>query len=86
MPHPLQHHPKGAPGSPKAIKNGCTCPVVDNGHGKGYYVAEDGVPVYVVLTLCKIHGESALPFSEADLAKANPLPNRVSDNAKESDS
>lgn len=23
------------PGSPAAIKAGCTCPVLDNGHGRG---------------------------------------------------
>jgi len=27
---------KPNPGSPEAIKKGCTCPVLDNGHGKGH--------------------------------------------------
>lgn len=26
---------KPNPGSDKAIKQGCTCPVLDNGHGEG---------------------------------------------------
>lgn len=25
-----------APGSAKAVKMGCTCPVLDNAHGRGY--------------------------------------------------
>lgn len=24
------------PGSKEAVKNGCTCPVLDNAHGKGH--------------------------------------------------
>lgn len=23
------------PGSPDAVKQGCTCPILDNGHGRG---------------------------------------------------
>lgn len=25
------------PGSPEAVDAGCTCPVMDNGHGRGVY-------------------------------------------------
>ena len=40
------------PGSPEAIARGCTCPVLDNGHGRGYmgqpgiFVCTDGCPVH----------------------------------------
>ena len=40
------------PGSPEAVKLGCTCPVMDNGHGKGYM----GVPgIYVYSGDCPLH-------------------------------
>jgi hypothetical protein len=29
--------PLGAPGSDTAIKNGCSCPVLSNGHGRGAF-------------------------------------------------
>lgn len=41
------------PGSDGAIAQGCTCPVVDNGHGRGYL----GMPgVYVFSGGCPLHG------------------------------
>lgn len=42
------------PGSNEAIKLGCTCPVLDNGHGAGYmgqshiFVYTAGCPVHPV--------------------------------------
>lgn len=40
------------PGSPEAVKLGCTCPVMDNGHGKGYM----GVAgIYVYSGACPLH-------------------------------
>ena len=33
------------PGSTQAIKAGCTCPVLDNCHGKGY-MGQEGVFIY----------------------------------------
>ena len=41
-----------APGSDEALALGCTCPVLDNGHGKGfmgiegYYVIAEGCPLH----------------------------------------
>lgn len=40
------------PGSNEAIAKGCTCPVIDNGHGRGYY-GQPGVYVYTVG--CPVH-------------------------------
>lgn len=45
----IKHFP---PGSDIAIKEGCTCPVLDNGHGRGYlgnpgkFVMNAGCPVH----------------------------------------
>lgn len=55
MPENLQNHPKGAPGSPLALENGCTCAVIDNGRGRGMYVDSDGVAIYVVMMDCPVH-------------------------------
>lgn len=40
------------PGSDEAIKQGCSCPVLDNAHGKGMC---DGTVFWVNRT-CPIHG------------------------------
>jgi len=40
-----------APGSDAALALGCTCPVLDNGHGRGY--AGGG---YVMTVGCPLHG------------------------------
>lgn len=50
------------PGSDAAIKQGCTCPVMDNAHGKG--IMGDGENHgYWITAGCPLHGES----------NANPL-------------
>lgn len=47
-----------APGSEKAISLGCTCPVLDNGHGKGYL--GDGERFgWVMDERCPLHGMGA---------------------------
>ena len=45
------------PGSDEAIAAGCTCPVLDNAHGKGYY-GKAGVFVYTVG--CPVHDPGRL--------------------------
>lgn len=40
------------PGSDKAMDLGGTCPVLDNGHGKGYMGTDD----YVISFDCPLHG------------------------------
>lgn len=48
------------PGSDDALKLGCQCPVLDNGHGKddfAPYYAEDGSPGFWMTPECPIHGE-----------------------------
>ena len=50
------------PGSEEAIAVGCSCPVMDNAHGKGYmgWVTDDkGQTVYIFSGDCPIHGEDA---------------------------
>lgn len=55
------------PGSDTAIKAGCTCPVLDNGHGRGW-MGMAGVYVYTVG--CPIHGHvfDDSPFKVIDRA------------------
>lgn len=44
------------PGSPEAQKLGCTCPVLDNGHGRGIML-NDGVAFYFYMdSNCPLHG------------------------------
>ena len=48
---------KPAPGSDEAIAAGCTCPVLDNAHGKGYM----GIPDVFVFTVgCPVHNPKNL--------------------------
>ena len=50
MPGSYATHPLGAPGSRKAVSNGCICPVMDNAHGKGI-----GDGAYWISEKCPIH-------------------------------
>ena len=50
-----------APGSQDAVAHGCTCPVMDNGNGKGcgYTSAlAPGVPLYWFDFSCPLHGHN----------------------------
>lgn len=44
------------PGSDTAIEQGCTCPVLDNGHGNGY-LGQSGV--FWISEDCQIHARNA---------------------------
>jgi hypothetical protein len=41
------------PGSDEAIKLGCKCPVLDNGHGKGSMYGKD---LFWINQNCPVHG------------------------------
>lgn len=41
------------PGSDEARAKGCTCPVLDNAHGRGYYCTPG---VFVYTENCPLHG------------------------------
>lgn len=45
---------KATPGSDLAIEHGCTCPVMDNSHGKGY-MGNEGV--FWINSMCPLHSE-----------------------------
>lgn len=50
---------KPNPGSPAALSLGCTCPVLDNAHGRGYMGGvrdERGRVVFVRVVGCPVHG------------------------------
>lgn len=53
------------PGTDAALALGCTCPVIDNGYGRGYR----GQPgVFVFNGNCPVHGRSPSPTENADEA------------------
>ncbi len=46
------------PGSDEAREKGCTCPVLDNGHGKGWMggrTDENGATLFVRVEGCPLH-------------------------------
>lgn len=45
------------PGSNDALDKGCTCPVLDNGHGKGRVI--DGKIQFWINWDCPLHGKDA---------------------------
>ena len=47
------------PGSDEAIKQGCICPVIDNGHGRGAFIDEKGEPQFWIREDCSLHGKEA---------------------------
>jgi hypothetical protein len=46
------------PGSDEAVAQGCTCPVLDNGRGRGVYDVGAG-PLFWVASDCPLHGMTA---------------------------
>lgn len=55
---------KPNPGSPEAVAQGCTCPVIDNHHGKGVPIGKDGAPLFWHSAKCPLHGEAAKETSD----------------------
>jgi hypothetical protein len=58
------------PGSDEAILRGCTCPVIDNAHGKGYMggaKGSDGYTLFVYTCGCPVHAPH--PAQERDDAR-----------------
>lgn len=52
------------PGSPEAFEAGCTCPRMDNAHGRGWMGGakdEDGETIYVISEDCPMHGNDDPP-------------------------
>lgn len=43
------------PGTREAIAMGCTCPVEDNNHGKGYTLGPEGEVLFIYSGDCPIH-------------------------------
>ena len=47
------------PGHEHAVANGCTCPVIDNGHGAGCgYVDSKGNAVFIISCDCPLHADA----------------------------
>lgn len=54
-----------APGSAAALALGCKCPVIDNGHGRGFR----GIPdVFVYSGACELHN-AQFGLAEAEIEK-----------------
>jgi|GEM_PF-3465057 len=52
------------PGSDQAVKDGCSCPVLDNARGRGCgYMSQDGEPCFIYNAACPLHG-CAVAFPE----------------------
>lgn len=45
------------PGSDDAIRLGCKCPVIDNGHGAGF--PYEGRVCFYISDICPIHNEAS---------------------------
>ena len=50
------------PGSPEAVAQGCTCPIIDNNHGEGFVY--DGAVMFWYADDCPLHGLKAQPEAE----------------------
>ncbi len=59
-PEPRAESKEPNPGSDAAIEQGCTCPVLDNGHGTGWIGGG-----FVLSTLCPLHGETAESYLDS---------------------
>lgn len=46
------------PGSDAAVRKGCRCPILDNGHGRGYLGDGDKFG-WVIDCNCPMHGEAS---------------------------
>lgn len=44
------------PGSDEALAQGCLCPILDNGHGRGY-MGQEGI--FAMVVDCPLHGVTA---------------------------
>ena len=44
------------PGAPRAVNEGCLCPILDNAHGRGCGSNTTG-PLYVIREDCPLHGD-----------------------------
>ena len=55
--------PGYTPGSDAAVLDGCTCPVIDNGHGRGYMGIEG---TYVMAEDCPLHKPTEAVNWQAD--------------------
>lgn len=61
---------KPYPGSDQALKQGCKCPVIDNGHGAGYL--GDGHKFgWVVSGDCPMHGDEQKKENETSTKTTN---------------
>lgn len=56
---------KSNPGSPDALFQGCTCPLIDNHYGRG--VPSDKEPLFWYTEGCPVHDENQLSFTNPNV-------------------
>lgn len=56
------------PGSDEAVRRGCTCPQIDNEHGRGYR----GGPGFAISEKCRLHGQRELKAAIEAAIPATP--------------
>lgn len=49
--------PVATPGSKQATIDGCTCPILDNSYGEGWY----GSGKFIINETCPLHAKRMLP-------------------------
>ena len=54
------------PGSPEAVESGCTCPVIDNHHGKGVPSGDMLHRNFWIAETCHLHGRAALANGDGE--------------------
>lgn len=52
------------PGSAEAVKNGCTCPIMDNCRGRGIPAGKGGEIVFYMSENCPLHGLNTVTKEE----------------------
>ena len=50
-----------SPGSPEAVKLGCSCPVTGNHHGEGVWTRDYG-QLFWTTPNCKLHGHKEFTY------------------------
>ena len=64
-------NPAPNPGSDLAIDMGCTCPILDNGHGRGAWWGTKEKTAFWIDESCVIHGKGYFRQEEENVDEQN---------------
>lgn len=66
------------PGSEEAVRQGCTCPILDNARGRGAYIsASTKKPVFWYDFGCPLHGKDGSLQGEMEDARPDEILHEV---------